>query len=108
MTVIHQDLAVGRWAKMSLCEQMANIGSDVSRALNWQKKNNEEYCHKSLFRALDLIGLTLESTKKGSHLKEIARLREALLDYFLGENEFKSSETLLRKYFNHFNFAVRA
>lgn len=38
MTFKHKDLAQGRWATMSLHEQMANIGSEVSRAFNWQKK----------------------------------------------------------------------
>lgn len=35
MSYQHKELAKDRWAKMSLCEQMANIGSEVSRALNW-------------------------------------------------------------------------
>ena len=36
----HEGLASGGWEKLSLCEQMANIGSEVSRALNWRKKGN--------------------------------------------------------------------
>ena len=31
----HKDLA-GRWAQMSLAEQMLNIGSEVSRANRWR------------------------------------------------------------------------
>ena len=38
----HKGLATGRWAQMSLSEQMANIGSEISRALNWKRKNNEK------------------------------------------------------------------
>lgn len=38
MNVFHKELAQGRWAQMPLAEQMANIGSEVSRAFNWQKK----------------------------------------------------------------------
>ena len=31
----HSELAAGRWAMMSLAEQMLNIGSEVSRANRW-------------------------------------------------------------------------
>ena len=38
----HTELAAGRWAAMSLAEQMLNIGSEVSRANRWQSKGNME------------------------------------------------------------------
>ena len=41
MAAIHRDLAAGRWASMSLVEQLANIGSEVSRCLAWRRKGNE-------------------------------------------------------------------
>ncbi len=103
----HKSLAEGRWAQMSLSEQMANIGSEISRALNWKRKNNEKYCLKSVGRALELISLTLDCITVTSHIKELARLKEVILDYFYGNNEFSSSEILWEKYFNHFNFAAR-
>ncbi|MFQ5630966.1 MAG: hypothetical protein ACE5I1_19520, partial [bacterium] len=86
---------------------MANIGSEISRALHWKRKNNEKYCLKSVDRALELIYLTIDSVKVKSHLKELTRLREVILDYFYGDNEFSSTEILLEKYFNPFNFAAR-
>lgn len=92
---------------MSLSEQMANIGSEISRALNWKRKSNEKYCMKSVVRALELIALTIDSVTVKSHLKELTRLREVILDYFYGNNEFGSSEILWEKYFNHFNLAAR-
>ena len=103
----HKSLAEGRWAQMSLSEQMANIGSEISRALNWKRKNNEKYCLKSVVRALELISLTLDSITVKSHIKELTRLREVIVDYFYGNNEFSSSEILWENYFNHFNFAAR-
>ena len=36
----HKELAAGRWAQMSLAEQMLNIGSEVSRANRWKAKGN--------------------------------------------------------------------
>ena len=103
----HKSLAAGRWAQMSLSEQMANIGSEISRALNWKRKNNEKYCLSSVARALELVALTIDSVTVKSHLKELTRLREVILDYFYGNNEFGSTEILWEKYFNHFNRAAR-
>ena len=106
INIQHKGLAEGRWGKMSFCEQMANIGSEVSRALNWQKKGNSEYCQRAVTRALELLYLTLDNLNIPSRYKELTRLREAILDYFCGENQFSSSEILWRKYFDHFNYAV--
>lgn len=104
----HKELASGRWAELSLVEQMANIGSEVSRALNWQKKGNDEYCKKAVHRALELLSLTLDTITVASNYKELTRLKEAIVDYFCGTNQFSSSEILWRKYFDHFNYAARA
>ncbi|MCK5179587.1 MAG: hypothetical protein KAR32_08660 [Candidatus Omnitrophica bacterium] len=101
MMVQHRELASGRWAELSLSEQMANIGSEVSRALNWRKKGNDEYSRKAVCRALELISLTVNSADRFPLIREMTRLREALLDYFFGENQFQSSESLWRKYFDH-------
>lgn len=103
----HSELASGRWREMSLPEQMANIGSEISRALNWQKKGNEEYSRKAVIRALELLDLSLECGGSLSRLREVARVREAVVDYFFGNNEFLSSEPLWRSYFDHFAFAAR-
>lgn len=107
MTYQHSSLANGRWAKMSLAEQMANIGSEVSRAINWKNKDNEQYCHKSVFRALELISLTIDATTVKSQYKELTRLREVLNDYFFGSNNFNSTDIQWQKYFDPFNLAAR-
>jgi len=107
MNYQHKDLAAGRWSKLSLVTQMAHIGSEVERALNWRIKKNREYAQKAFERSLELIDLTLDSDKNFAHLKEIARVREALVDYFSGENQFLSSEASWRKYFLPFACAAR-
>ena len=103
----HKTLSDGRWQQMSICEQMANIGSEISRALNWQKKGNKEFCQKAACRALELLDLTLDSVRSFPRIKEVARLREVVVDYFFGSNQFSSSEVLWRRYFDHFNYALR-
>jgi hypothetical protein len=108
MSYQHQSLAAGRWRSLSLIEQLANIGSEVERALNWRQKANPIYSQRALERALELIGLTIEDPRHRDRLKEITRLREAILDYFLGENLYQSSDALWRKYFYAFGYAARA
>jgi hypothetical protein len=103
----HRELAEGRWKTLSLCEQMANIGSEVSRALKWREKGNIEYSLRAASRALELLDLSLDAAETYPKLKEIARLRESVADYFYGSNEFGSSDDLWRGYFDHFNYAAR-
>ena len=103
----HADLASGRWKEMTLSEQMANIGSEVIRALNWRNKGNEEYAGKAAIRALELIDLSLECKGTFPRLREMARMREAVVDYFFGDNEYSSTESLWRRYFDHFNYAAQ-
>ena len=86
---------------------MANIGSDVIRALKWKEKGNEEYSRKALYRALELIDLSLQTADRYPQLREFARLREALVDYFCYSNQYQSSAELWLSYFNHFNYAAR-
>ena len=107
MTYQHGELAAGRWKELPFLEQMANIGGEVERALGWRAKNNVDYSRRAFERALELIDLTLEYSQEASRLKEIARMREALVDYFCGTNEFRSTEISWRKYFSHFTNAVR-
>ena len=107
MTYQHKTLAAGRWNELSFVEQMANIGSECERALNWQKKQNAEYCRHAFERMLELIDLTLSSVKGFPRLKELARLREAVVDYFAGSNSFQFTDAALRNYFLHFVYAAR-
>lgn len=107
MSYEHKQLAQGRWNQLSFFEQMANVGSEVERALNWQAKNNSIYREKASCRALELVDFTLEAAETFPRRKELARLREALVDYFFGENQFQSTEASWRSYFSHFTFAAR-
>jgi hypothetical protein len=104
-TAQHPSLAAGRWQTFSLLEQLANVGSEVERAINWRNKNNPEYSRLAFLRALELLGLTIADPRNRGRLKEITRLREALLDFFLGDNEFHSTEKSWRSYFYAFAYA---
>ena len=102
----HKDLASGKWQKFSLLEQMANIGSEVGRSINW--KNKDEKSSKMAFeRALELLDLTIADPKNKKRLKEILRVRETLVDYFCFDNIYGSSDEKWNNYFYAFNYAAR-
>jgi hypothetical protein len=107
MSFQHQNLALGRWKEFSFFEQMANTGSEVERAINWKNKNNLEYSRMAFERALELLDLSFEDERNKKRLKELARVREALVDYFAGDNVYQSSEKSWKNYFSAFNFAAR-
>lgn len=107
MSAQHPELAAGRWLKMSFLDQMANLGSEVERALIWRSKN-PEYSTKAFERALELLDLTLGGCTQAPRLKELARAREVLADFFFGSNEFGSSEKSIHDYFFQFACAARA
>jgi len=106
MTAMHRELAAGRWQELSLVEQLANVGSEVERALSWAAKGNSGYSQKALERALELLSLTITDPRHRHRLKELTRMREALLDYFLGENRFASTPIGWHHYFHPYGVAV--
>ncbi len=107
MNTQHPQLIAGRWKKIQLCEQLAHVGSEVERAINWKEKGNIEYSQFAFFRCLELLDLTIACDYTYSQLKELTRLRECLVDYFFGKNSYSSSAGLWRKYFYAFNYITR-
>jgi len=102
-----QNITPQHWSSFSLCEQLANIGSEVGRAISWQTKGNEQYGKLAFYRSLDLIDLTLNVDKHPAHLKELTRLRECLVDFFAGDNRYLSTAESWKKYFYPFNWGAR-
>jgi len=102
----YKELAGGRWFNLSFLEQMANIGSEVERAIKLRNKREFEYAKDTINRALELLYLTIEDNKNKLHLKEITRLRELLIDYFYFDNQYNSSDEFWHKYFYCFNYRL--
>ena len=103
----HKDLTIERWGELSLVEQLANIGSEVIRATNWQKKGNAQYSKLAFYRALELIDCTLAQPLGEPELRELARMREMLVDYFFAENSYHSTASSWQSYFYAFTFAAQ-
>jgi len=105
----HRDLASGRWHELSLAAQLGNIGSEISRASKWGDRNSA--VSRSAFeRALELLDLTLDDARHRrsmARLRELARVRELVVDFFDGPNEYQSTAASLQKYFDQYALAAR-
>ena len=108
MTMYYRLLESGRWFKFSPAEQMANVGSDVERAIRWKNDGNTEYSNNAFERVLELLDLTIADPKNRKRLKEIVRIREMFVDYFLYDNRYVFTDEFWQKYFYYFSYAVAA
>jgi len=103
---VHKDQASGRWFELSLIEQLANIGADIERCIKWKQKGHLDYSRAAFERALDLLCLTVEDPKNRNRLREILRTREALIDHFVFDNEYNTTDQQWQNYFYQFNYAA--
>jgi hypothetical protein len=105
--MIHKGLTPKRWFKFSIFEQLANVGCDVARAIHWKKVGNLDYSQKAFDRVLELLDLTIADPKnRGGRLRELLRVREALVDFIMYDNEYGTSEEFWHQYFYDFNYAA--
>lgn len=88
-------------------EQLGNIGSEVGRASRAHAQANEARFALALDRALELFDLTLADERWATRRKEIARAREVVCDFLVGDNEYGSTAESLDAYFLAFAVAAR-
>lgn len=103
--IIHTGLTPERWFKFTIFEQLANVGMDIERTIQWKNKNLE-YSTKAFERALELLDLTIADPKNRKRLKEICRARYMLVDHFMCDNEHQSTDKQWQEYFYQFNYAA--
>jgi hypothetical protein len=98
-----------KWSKMSIFDQMGNISSEVGRAINAKKQNNEENTRNAVVRALDLFDATVDEliSSKSIRLKEVLRSRDQFLS-IIGEQSPSIDElNSLDRYFTQYAIAAR-
>ena len=89
--VIHAG-AAAQWAELALVDQLANVGSEVERAI----------------RALELFDLTAADPRwRGPRRREILRAREEFCRLFHASDAAPGSAEGLRRYFLAFAVAAR-
>lgn len=102
----HEHLASGGWQKLSLLEQLGNVGSEVGRARRWQGKDQNLFAG-AFARAIELLDLTIADPRWRGRLKELTRFREILCDAYLGGGAYGSSFEALDRYLLPFAVAAR-
>ena len=102
----HRELAAGRWGKLTLAEQLGNVGSEVGRMLR-ARGGDQGLRTRAFERALELLDLTLADQRWRGRLREIARARELLCDAASGGTEYGTTLEDLDRYFLAFAVAAR-
>ncbi|MEX1997516.1 MAG: hypothetical protein WEA04_02450 [Candidatus Andersenbacteria bacterium] len=88
------------WEKMSLAEQLGNVGSDYERALRWKEKNQPLLFKNAAARTLEQLDRTLTNPKLlPVRRREIARLRDEVCSVLFENEKATQSSRGLQKYF---------
>ncbi len=93
------------WSKMTMFEQMGNIGSEVGRAMTAKRQQNKDRTITAFYRGLDLIDVTakLWAPQRNGRLRELLRAREEFAKAIITDE----MDTSLEKYFMNFAIASR-
>lgn len=108
MSYQHRELAAGRWNELTFFEQMANVGAEIGRTINWKAKNRPDYSGRAFDRAIELLDLTIRDGRNRKRARELLRVREALADHFVFDNSYQSTDESWHRYFHPFQVAARA
>jgi len=99
---------IKRWHQLSILERLGNIGSEIERVTQWRERGNSDHAERALYRSLELLDLMLDDPRwKGPRRKEIARVREIVCDFFVGDNAYGTTSEYLKKYFYDFALTAR-
>jgi hypothetical protein len=105
---VHADLAGGRWHAMPLVTQLANVGSEVERAIRAHEQSNTARWTGAFARALELFDLTATDPRwRGHRRREILRARELFCGLFYAAAPASGDAEFLRQYFLEFAVAAR-
>jgi hypothetical protein len=104
----HAGLAAGRWATLTLAEQLGHVGSEVDRAIVAWEAHRPERFEKALTRALELFDLTARDDRwRGPRRREILRSREEFCRLFFEDDPPPGAARTLREYFLRFAVLAR-
>jgi hypothetical protein len=106
---LHDELARGRWSTFSISEQLANVGSEVERAIRAHETGRQDRFDRALDRALELFDFTAADHRwRGARRREILRAREEFCRLFFASDSPPGSKAGLIDYFLYFAIAARS
>lgn len=104
----HADLAGGRWRSLTLIEQLANVGSEVDRAIKAHEAGRADRRDAAVNRGLELFDLTAADDRwRGPKRREVLRAREEFCALFWGDYDSPGGAASLSRYFLYFAVAAR-
>ena len=90
------------WFNMPVSMQISNVGSEVARAIRYKNKGDAEKATNFCKKAIEFLKI-IEADPKNKHRKgEFDFCIEELTDYFLGENEYQTTDAMLKNYYDAF------
>ena len=105
--MFHKTLTPEQWYQFSTFEQLANVGCDIGRTIQWRDKNEAQYSELAFFRALELLSLTIIDPKNsGPQRRELCLTREMLIDHFMFDNTYNTTDDVWQRYFYDFTYAA--
>ncbi len=109
MSYHHQRLAESGWHQLSLTEQLANVGSEFSRAFRAKKDAKPARFMPAFERLAELLNLTLSDPRWPlGRKREIARLKENIFTHLYSETPDLAAIAPLERYFYYFGVARQA
>ena len=87
-----------KWHKLTLSQQLGNIGSEIARARDWEQCHEKKLRNEALIRAMDLLDLTISDPRWKRRLREFTRFREVLADWFSDSNFYFVPPEQLEEY----------
>jgi len=98
----HSDTLLQKWSKLTLAEQLGNVGSEVSRMIKW-RNCNPDIAERAFERMLDLLNATITCQIGKHRLRELTRVRELInTDWCSNESSNYSSLDGFNQYFTQF------
>ncbi len=87
---------------MNVGQQIANVGSEVARAIRRKKKGDKEGAEEFCIHAIEMLGYSKLDPKNSHRRKELMLAQEELVDYILGENRFGNDDSSIMKWYDAF------
>ena len=91
---------------MSLAEQISNIGSEVHRAIKWKNKNEPQKAKNFCNKAIEFLRIISDDPKNAHRRGEFEEAICELADFFFGENDYKTNDDILIRYYDAFLYKI--
>ena len=97
-----------KWRQYNFAFQIGQIGAEVSRARGAEERKDLRSRDAAIFRALELLDLSLSDRRWKVRYREIARFREILCDWLCGTQAYQFSVPWLENYCTRIVLASQA